>query len=514
MRRIVSVWLPYWRTERRERVGALTEPLEKRPQKPWAIVESGKGGRRLAAVSQASEAAGLSPGMLLTDACAILPALKTEAASPLDEMKDLKKLAAWCRRYTPWTAPGGIDGIALDVTGACHLLGGERQLLFDLTQRLGNLGFTARAAMAGTLGAAWTLARFAASNGTVVPAGEEARFIAPLPVKGLRLEESDCTLLKRLGLGTIGQLFDLPREALRARFGPGILLRLDRALGQQAEPLPALQPEAVYAAHRSFAEPVTSLDSLLYVTEHLAKDVTGKLKDKGMGARRYALGFYDTQGGVFKIFVSLARPSHRAGHVLRLFREKFTRLESRLDDSLAFDAASLYASRAEALVARQPDVAGGGAHGLEQEERLAGLLDRLTARLGHDAVTRFDFRESHIPERAVVSVPVLHKTSLRPPLQRQRPVLLLPHAEPVTVLAEVPDYPPRRFTWRRVTYRVTKAEGPERLSREWWAHNEQKGETRDYYTVEDETGRRFWLYREGLYEQGKIPCWYLHGLFP
>ena len=101
-----------------------------------------------------------------------------------------------------------------------------------------------------------------------------------------------------------------------------------------------------------------------------------------------------------------------------------------------------------------------------------------------------------------------------PPLRRQRPLLLLPHAEPVTVLAEVPDYPPRRFTWRRVTFQVVRAEGPERLSPEWWPNDQQDAATRDYYRVEDETGRRFWLYREGLYNQDGGPRWYLHGLFP
>ncbi|MGA7328074.1 MAG: DNA polymerase Y family protein [Rhodomicrobium sp.] len=512
MRRVVSVWLPYWRTERLERIRALTKPLEK--QKPLAIAESGKGGRRLAAVNQAAKAAGLSPGMLLTDACAILPSLKTEEAGPLEEAKDLKKLAAWCRRYTPWTAPNGTGGIALDVTGACHLLGGEQLLLDDLIRRLDHLRFTARGAMAGTLGAAWALARFGAANGIVVPGGEEARFIAGLPVKGLRIEESDCTLLKRLGLGTIGQLFDLPRETLRARLGPGILLRLDQVLGKQGEPLSPLQLETVYAAHRNFAEPVSSLDSLLYVTGHLARDVTAQLEHHGKGARRYTLGFYDTQGGTSKISVALARPSHKSDHVLRLFREKFTRLESRFDDTLAFDAAALYAARMEPLNGEQSAFDGGSALNLEQEEGLASLLDRLTARLSSEAVTRFDFRESHIPERAVRSVPVLEKAASRPLLRRQRPLLLLPEAEPVTVLAAVPDYPPRRFTWRRVTYRVTKAEGPERLSPEWWPNNQEKYQTRDYYRVEDETGCRFWLYREGLYGQGNAPCWYLHGLFP
>jgi protein ImuB len=172
MRRVISVWLPYWRTERRERLHALTKPLEKRPQKPFAIVESGKAGRRLVAVNQAAEAAGLSPGMLLTDACAIAPLLKTEEAAPVEEAKDVKKLAGWCGRYTPSTAPSGSDGIALDVTGACHLCGGEQQLFDDLTRRLAGLSLTARVAMASTLEAAWALARFGASNGIVVPKGQ------------------------------------------------------------------------------------------------------------------------------------------------------------------------------------------------------------------------------------------------------------------------------------------------------------------------------------------------------
>jgi protein ImuB len=316
-----------------------------------------------------------------------------------------------------------------------------------------------------------------------------------------------------LGLGTIGQLFDLPRQALRARLGLRILLRLDQGLGEQSEPLSPLQPETAYAARRNFAEPISSLNSILYVSEHLAQDVTTQLKGHGKGARRFTLGFYDTQGGVFEIAVALAQANHQASHVLRLFQEKFTRLESRFDETLDFDAASLYASRVEEILAKQSDLDAGHADSLKQEERLAGLLDRLTARLGHEAVTRFEFRESRIPERAVINVPVLHKASPRPPLKRVRPLLLLPRAEPLTVLAEVPDYAPRRFTWRRITYRVVKAEGPERLSPEWWPEAKDHPETRDYYRVEDESGRRFWLYREGLYQGDTAPRWYLHGFF-
>ena len=103
-----------------------------------------------------------------------------------------------------------------------------------------------------------------------LPEGEEGRFIGALPVQGLRVGEAECALLERLGLRTIGQLFDLPREALRARLGLGILLRLDQALGAQSEPLSPYVAETLYAARLNFAEPITSLDSLAYATELLA----------------------------------------------------------------------------------------------------------------------------------------------------------------------------------------------------------------------------------------------------
>jgi protein ImuB len=197
--------------------------------------------------------------------------------------------------------------------------------------------------------------------------------------------------------------------------------------------------------------------------------------------------------------------------VLRLFQEKFTRLDGRLEETSAFDAATLYAMRVERLVAHQSGLGGSDSHGLEQQERLGGLLDRLTARLGDEAVEGFGFRESHIPERAAIGVPISANNSA-PRLNRRRPLLLLPRPEPLEVIAEVPDYPPRRFTWRRLDCKVVKAEGPERLCAEWWQAGEEGSKTRDYYRVEDETGRRFWLYREGLYEDG-MPRWHLHGFF-
>jgi protein ImuB len=95
-----------------------------------------------------------------------------------------------------------------------------------------------------------------------------------------------------------------------------------------------------------------------------------------------------------------------------------------------------------------------------------------------------------------------------------RPLLLLPHPEAAEVMALIPEGPPRQFRWRGVLHQVAQAEGPERIAGEWWRQTGNEIE-RDYFVVEDAAGRRFWLYRAGLYDRGSAtPQWFVHGVFP
>jgi len=95
--------------------------------------------------------------------------------------------------------------------------------------------------------------------------------------------------------------------------------------------------------------------------------------------------------------------------------------------------------------------------------------------------------------------------------------MLFDPPQPVIAMASVPDGPPLRFRWQGQLHEVTLAEGPERIAPEWWrmpqGHLTGHGLTRDYYRVENAQGRRFWLFRHGLYEERGDPAWYLHGLF-
>jgi protein ImuB len=129
--------------------------------------------------------------------------------------------------------------------------------------------------------------------------------------------------------------------------------------------------------------------------------------------------------------------------------------------------------------------------------------------------------DTHIPEAQGAAIPAQYAKPTKLAWQKRsapneaprRPLRMFAKPEPIEVMAEVPDGPPLRFRWRRVSHAVARAEGPERIAMEWWRHHEPKP-TRDYYRVEDSEGRRFWLYRDGLYgRETDRPRWYVHGLF-
>jgi len=440
--------------------------------------------------------------MPLADARAIDPGLVVAAADPAGDAAALARVASWCGRWSPWTAPVPPDGIALDVSGSAHLQGGEEELLAEAVERLGKLGIAAQAAIAPSAGAAWALARFGGARTVVVPPDGTRAALAGLPVAALRLMPETVEMLTRLGLRHVGDLYPLPRPALVLRFGEGLALRLDQALGARAEPLSPLPPPPTRFARRRFAEPIATPDDIRAATALLLDALCCRLAEESTGARRLALTLHRVDGGACVVEIGTARAAREPRHLLRLFDERL----GTIDPGLGIEDMMLAATLAEPQGATQLALDRTAAAG----DALPALIDRLTARLGAGAVRRPLLVESHWPERAVrLAVPLdPARNAIHP--DRPRPVRFLPEPEPVEAVAPVPDDPPLLFRWRKVMHRVRRAEGPERIAGEWWRGAK---ELRDYYRVEDEDGRRFWLYRAGLYRADKPARWYLHGVF-
>lgn len=160
------------------------------------------------------------------------------------------------------------------------------------------------------------------------------------------------------------------------------------------------------------------------------------------------------------------------------------------------------------------------AHETTDTVGLAALVDRLGNRLGLANLHAVAPYESHLPERAVATLPPLDPRTgpIAWPAGTPRPVRLLARPEPIEATALVPDDPPMMFHWRRLAHRIRRADGPERIAEEWWrmpdpSRIEDPTAIRDYYRVEDDSGRRFWLFRAGLYRSDRPASWFLHGVF-
>jgi len=422
----------------------------------------------------------------------------------------LVTVADWAERYTPLVALGDGHGLMLDITGCAHLFGGEAALQADMTARLAAQGFAARTAIAATPGAAHALAHHGGGAAIVDREGTTVA-LAPLPLSALRLEPGTVAAMDRVGLKTIGQVAGQPRAPLAARFGLRLIRRLDQALGLEEEAIGPRRPAPAFLAERRFAEPIASEEDIARTIASLAVSLASVLEKHDRGAQRLEFTLFRVDGAVARVNVGASRPVRAPKAVSALFREKLAALHEPLDAGFGFDMARLAATALAEADASQIDLTGDAAG----EADLGSLVDRVVARLGEGSVARMALHESHVPERAVRwrawdgnAAPVLDTADALPVA---RPLRLFARPEPVEAVAEVPDGPPVRFRWRRVTFRVARAEGPERIATEWWRDD---GLTRDYFRVEDAEGYRFWLYREGLYgRETTAPRWYLHGVF-
>jgi protein ImuB len=497
--------------------------------------------------------------MTLAEARAMCPGLMSVDHDPVADERAIAALGRWMTRFTPVVATGWADDepassdhpprfLLLDITGCDRLFGGVDVLEQKVTAALQRMRVAASVAVAETPGAAWAFAMSeqretfptkagpcashkagpcrpeSRATGAGVPthgparpgsvAGADSeRQLAALPVWSLRLDESTVGNLVKLGLCTVGHLLALPRGTFEARFGRQLAVRLDQLLGNVAEPLVPLAYDVPVEARMEFESAIDSIEALWLVLAELVRRITADLQRRGHGARVLELLFTPdkfTRQPTVRRAVQLSTPTRNVDVINRLLKSATERLSC----GDGFVAARLSVPVHERVSMEQipllDDAAFTGGYELDR------LVERLRVRLGDAAVVRPELVESHLPEEAWRGVSGDRKIKTTdPPPVGPRPLQLLPAPAEIRVIAEPDDdreSRPRQLTHAGRVHRLTHSIGPERIAGQWWRGRHK---TRDYYDVQDDTGRRFWIFRvvHQVDDDHVTTRWFMHGEF-
>lgn len=469
---------------------------------PFVLAMPEHGRMVVKAANISAEEQGVYAGMVVADCRAILPSLHVLPQRHGRAERLLSALAEWCMRYTPVAGVDLPDGVLLDASGCAHLWGGERQYINDLCTKLGNYGYDVRVGIADTIGAAWAVSRFGGAI-SIVESGRQAEALLSLPPAALRLEGAILERLRKLGLHQIRSFIQMPRSALRRRFSQSILTRLDQALGQEVEVLVPVRPPEPFLERLPCLEPIRTAAGIEIALKQLLERISARLAKEGKGLRKCLLKAYRIDGDVQQVEIATGYPSHSPTHLFKLFEHKI----SSLKPDLGFELFILIATGVEDVPVIQDALWTAASR---NDIVVAELLDRIAGRVGSSCIHRYVPVEHHWPERSVKAAStLLEKSPAEWRTDLPRPIHILPIPEEIAVTVPIPDYPPMLFRYKGELHHIRKADGPERIEREWWIED---GLYRDYYSVEDDRGARYWLFRLGSYNDSNSK-WFVHGFF-
>ncbi len=494
----------------------------------------------IVAASDSARAFGIRPTMTLGEAHALCAIVQHEEHDSLRDRKSLEALARWMMRFSPVVAlpplppasgersrtgegrgegspntePSGSrstltltlsrrergqDGIFLDLTGCDRIFDGLNNIAHRIRTALSKMRISANLAIASTPGAAWAMTFRSSDSDT----------LENLPPVALRLNDQNLQALHHLGLETVGQIMDLPRELLPARFGPLLSLRIDQLLGRIPEPLVPLEYLTPITARMDFDGLVDSLEAIWIAFKRLIEQIVRQLLRHGRGAREIELEFYRAYAQTIRTTIRLSRPSRDPVNLFNLMRCALENVET----EEGFLGIQLTVSSSERITDEQIHLMG--------DEEFAGqieldhLIERLRVRLGELIIVRPELIESYLPESAYswhgVSTRVQSaSTRVENPchVETVRPLHLLDRPREIRVMvspSDDRDGKPVLFAHCGDAHRILHSVGPERIAGQWWQGHFR---TRDYFDVEDEQGKRSWIFR--VQETGK---WFLHGEF-
>jgi len=499
-KRYVSIWFPHLLADWQ---------LIRRPEllnTPFVFAAPDHGRNMITAVSPLAASQGIDAGMRAADAKAICPGLEVLEDKTGRSTKLLKGLGEWCIRYSPVVMMDDFssDGLFLDASGCSHLWGGEQEYLKEMVSKLKSKGYTIRVAITDTAGAAWAIARYTKESPVIAP-GAHTEALLSLPPEALRLPEITLAKLRKLGFYQVRSFAGMPRSVLRRRFGEDFLCRLGQALGTVDEQIKPLQVPVLFQERLPCLEPIKTRSGIEVAINRLLNHLCLRLKKEGKGLRTGVLTCYRIDGKVIQVSIGTSGATCSVSHLFKLFQLKIEQIQP----ALGIELFVLDAPKVDDVLPGQ-EALWSGKPGLDDQSVLQ-LLDRVAGKMGPNVIRRYVPANRYWPERMIrKAVSSTDQTLSHWHTDRPRPTELLAKPVPIEVMALIPDHPPKFFIYLGIRHLIVKADGPERIEREWWL---DAGEHRDYYQVEDELGQRYWLFRLGHYGGEQRYQWFIHGFF-
>lgn len=422
--------------------------------------------------------------------------------SEFDPSQGLEQLATRAQRFTPRVSLAPPDGLLLEVAGSLHLFAGVTGLRHELTEECRRLRVRSVLAFAPTPLAALTAAR-AGQPLAITDLAQLVGQLAPLPLDALRWPEETRARLARAGVRTIGAVLRLPRAGFARRFGVAQLAMLDALTGRTRDLRAAFQAPLRFRRRRELDCELSDQGQLRAELTPLIGALGAFLTARQCGVMELECRFVHRQAPPTRCVLTLAAPCADEQQLAALFGERLNALPL----PAPVRACEL---RADQLMPQLPFgrcLWQPGEHGGEAGVESGGLIDRLRARLGPEAVYGLGLRQEHRPEGAWMTTPPPPAAVRRAVCGRatdapceaappKRPLWLLPAPQP---LAAQNGLPRRRGPLRLMSE-------PERIETGWWDGGEV---SRDYYIATDPRGVRLWVFRERAAPHG----WFLHGVF-
>jgi protein ImuB len=450
------------------------------------VVSHGQGReQRVLIANRVAVSRGVRPGLRVSAAHALMPKLYVCVRDERAEHAALERLAAWAGQFTSLVSIALPQALLLEVQGSLTLFGGLEALLERLRGGLAELVYRAQLALAPTPLAATWLARTGIDVCITANAALPGA-LARLPLHAIDLTEAQVLTLRGMGVRTVGECLRLPRDGLTRRLGADLVQILDRALGKIPDPrIPYVAP-ASFEARIAFPGAVDNTEGLLFPLKRLIQELCGALTARVAGVAALTLKLVHPKATPTRVELGLVAATRDARHLTELFRERLARVTlPEPVEELVLSAARMLPLATENQDFFTPKRA--------TAKTGAELIERLRARLGHEAVQGLQPVAEHRPELAWrYSEPGHSGTAVE---SGERPLWLLP--QPVAL--EIRNSRP----W--LGDELTVEGSRERIESGWW---DGQDIARDYFIACNHRGERFWIYRE-LATQ----CWWLHGIF-